>query len=106
MRIPYLFFLLLCLVQLSCGSKKRDLFEDLKGNWLILYPDHRLSSSEQREVYGRHQDSIVNLYGLKLISLAENGDFNEVDSMFRPSGKWILTTDSQVKIREGGRGFN
>ena len=90
----------------SCGTSEKDLEKSLTGNWLILYPDHQLTSAHQREVYAKYQDSILALYGLKLITLDANGAFKELDSLENPPGKWMITQDSLLKIREGGKGFN
>lgn len=57
-------------------------------------------------MYGAHQDSIVSLYGLKLISFKADGFFVETDSILKPPGKWTFTKDSLLRIQEGGRGFN
>lgn len=100
-----LLFSLACLFVVSCAHNN-DPEKDLAGHWLILYPDHQLTSPHQRRVYGRWQDSIVSLYGLKLITLAPDGRFLETDSLLRPHGRWLLTPDSLLKIREGGKGFN
>lgn len=89
----------------SCG-KQSDAATALTGHWLILYPDHKLTSQHQRDVYGRYQDSLLRLYGLKLITLGADGSFQEADSLLKPPGKWLLWGDSLVKIREAGKGFN
>ena len=98
-----LFFSLLAAL-FSCGTK--DVATAVTGRWLILYPDHKLTSQHQREVYGRYQDSLLRLYGLKLVSLDADGSFQETDSFQKPAGKWLLWGDSLLKIREGGKGFN
>lgn len=102
----YFFCFLIFFSCLSCKSSQKNLEASLYGNWIILYPDHQLRTATEREVYGKFQDSIVALYGLKLITLDENGGFREVDSLLKPTAKWIFTNDSLLKIREGGRGFN
>ena len=80
--------------------------ESLTGNWLILYPEHRLKTYREREIYGKHQDSLITLYGLKLITLESDGNFSEIDSTGTGGAKWTYGDDSLLKIREGGRGFN
>lgn len=105
MRKTCVFFFLVVL-QLSCGNKENGLQNSLSGNWIILYPDHQLKTSRQREIYGRHQDSLVSLYGLKLITLRADGTFTDLDSLQRESGRWFVTPDSMLKIREAGKGFN
>ena len=89
----------------SCTSKP-DVSESVSGNWLILYPDHHLKTNNERDVYGRHQDSIVNLFGLKLISITADGRFTEADSMFKAPASWALSNKNDFHIREGGKGFN
>ncbi|GAA4728872.1 hypothetical protein [Flavisolibacter ginsenosidimutans] len=109
MRIakPVIFCLtLFCTFFSSCGTSEKDLAKSLAGNWLILYPDHRLTTAHQREVYAKYQDSILALYGLKLITLDANGSFKEIDSLEKPPGKWMISQDSLLKIREAGKGFN
>jgi len=99
--------MLICLMVCSCDTfnwKKPS--EAIRGNWLIIFPDHRLKTTQEREVYGRHQDSIVSLYGLKLVSLSATGTFTEIDSVLKPPGRWTFTNDSLLRIQEGGRGFN
>ena len=89
----------------SCSGNE-DLKTSLRGDWLILYPDHHLKTRSERDVYGRYQDSVVNLYGLKLINLDENGQFTEMDSLFKRKGQWILSNEKNFQLREGGKGFN
>lgn len=96
-------FSLLCF---SCSSSKQDPAEFLAGNWLVLYPDHQLKTKSERDVYGKHQDSVVNLFGLKMISVKSNGEFAEADSLFKAPAKWILADEIDMQIREGGKGFN
>jgi hypothetical protein len=105
MKFLLLALVFYCLSGTSCSTKKTPA-EAIIGNWLILYPDHHLRTKTERDVYGKYQDSIINLYGLKLISIKENGEFTEVDSLFRSPGKWIFSNDKKMQIREGGRGFN
>jgi hypothetical protein len=90
----------------SCSSEKEDLKTAIAGNWLILYPDHQLKTKSEREVYGKYQDSIVNLLGLKLITLDDNGEFTEMDSLFNKKGQWQLSGEKDLQLREGGKGFN
>jgi hypothetical protein len=104
---PFVCFLsFVCLLFVSCNPSEKDLAKSLAGNWLILYPDHQLTTTRQREVYAKYQDSILALFGLKLITLDANGTFNEMDSVEKAPGKWMITEDSLLKIREGGKGFN
>lgn len=105
--LPSVLFLLICAMLSYCKSlNKQKPTEAVTGNWLIIFPNHHLKTAHEREVYSRHQDSIVSLYGLKLISLSANGTFTEVDSLLKSTGKWMFTTGSLLKIQEGGKGFN
>jgi len=94
----------------SCNLwKKEDMnfTEAIKGDWLILYPDHDLDNEEQRRIYSAAQDSIVALLGLKTISFRDKGIFLQTDSMFKPTGKWSLNPDSRkLFIRNGGKGLD
>src|SRR5829696_4776692 len=72
MRLVRLFSAFCFLLFVSCnGDSNKNPAEAMTGNWLILYPDHHLKTRSERDVYGKYQDSIVNLFGLKLISLTE-----------------------------------
>ncbi|MCW3075053.1 MAG: hypothetical protein JWP69_2122 [Flaviaesturariibacter sp.] len=97
-------FIILC----ACTGpeKKAGLPELIVGNWLIAYPKHTLKTPHQQEVYGRYQDSLVNLFGLKLISFDANGAFKDMDSAMTMTGKWALKRDSSLRISGGGNGFN
>jgi len=102
----YLFFIFLLLS--SCLSKKDDVLipkEEIKGNWLILYPQHILKTDLQRKIYGRAQDSIVNFMGLKLVSFKNNGEFLQTDSLFGDHGKWTISDTGSLKITSAGKGF-
>ncbi len=103
--LPIACFIFSCLASCSPFTKKSPA-ESITGNWLLVYPQHRLKNSHQRKLYARYQDSDVKLYGLKLISFLEGGEFTETDSLIKPGGKWLLTNDSRLKIQEGGKGFN
>ena len=96
-----------CFIHPACNEPplEPDHQELLSGKWLILYPDHRIKSRTESEVYGKYQDSIVKLYGLKLVSFDSNGQFRQSDSV-NTIGKWLLGSDSTVEIRNGGKGFN
>ena len=104
---PLIFIAVLLSFLLGCSSPgAKDLSEILPGNWLIVFPDHQLRSPEERKAYGKYQDSIVGLYGLKLLSFKENGEFVEMDSLLKTPAKWTARQDGQLTIREGGKGFN
>jgi hypothetical protein len=95
------------LLPISCKSltehEKKKQF--LTGNWIVLYPDHQLRNQHQRELYGKLQDSIVGEAGLKLISLEENGQFRQADSL-NDTGSWELEENGDLIISGGGKGFN
>lgn len=76
----------------------------MTGDWLILYPDHKLNNERQRSVYSRIQDSIVGLSGLKLVTFSGDGTFRQSDSL-QSAGKWGITADNIVFIENGGKGF-
>lgn len=105
MKIVY-FFLFILLISLSaCSEEKQSTSDSLVGHWLVLYPDHELTTRSQRDVYKKYQDSVVNLFGLKLLQFEENGGLVEIDSLFQRKGKWTLNEEN-FRIQEGGKGFN
>ncbi|MBL7745338.1 MAG: hypothetical protein JNN00_17830 [Chitinophagaceae bacterium] len=104
MRQLFLFLTLLSLFSCTSLSEMEKLHKDLSGEWLILYPDHDLENDHQRVLYSKMQDSIVGLTGLKLITLAGDGSFTQVDSL-HTKGKWGLTAEKVVFIEKGGKGF-
>lgn len=100
----FFIFLFLC----SCLGKKDSFFspkEEIKGNWLILYPQHILKTAQQRKIYGKAQDSIVNSIGLKLVCFKSNGEFLQTDSLFGDHGKWTINDTGNLKITSAGKGF-
>lgn len=104
-------FLSCIIIFSSCTFWKQkvevNLSEAIKGDWLILYPDHELKTAEQRKIYGEAQDSIVSLFGLKTISFNDKAAFLQTDSIFRPAGKWHLNPENNhLFIRGGGKGFD
>lgn len=98
-------FLLLLFV-LSCGKRSGDPKENVTGNWLVLYPDAALESRREMAIYGQAQDSIVSIFGLKLLSFGPDGTFTDVDSLGKSTGQWTFTEDSLVKVKSGGSGFD
>lgn len=81
--------------------------EDIKGDWLILYPTHQLNDEEQEKIYDKASDSLMVLLGLKTISFRPGGSFVQTDSIFQPAGKWHLQTDDKkLFIRNAGKGFD
>ena len=107
MRQINFYVILLCVFCVACsGADTEPDEESIAGRWLVLYPDHHLRTKSERDVYGKNQDSIVNLFGLKLLMFSADGEFTELDSLFKAPGKWLLANKSQLQIREGGKGFN
>ena len=102
------YFLFVFLFLSACIDHKEDVFipkEEIKGNWLILYPKHILKTDKQRKIYGRAQDSIVNYMGLKLVSFKSNGEFLQTDSLFGDHGKWTMNDTGSLNITSAGKGF-
>lgn len=101
----YLFFILL-LFFFSCKSltDTEKFHQTLTGDWLVLYPDHKLNKGNQRAAYAKIQDSIIGLKGLKLVTLSDNGVFQQTDAP-GIKGKWGITTDNTAFIQNGGKGF-
>jgi hypothetical protein len=91
----------------SCKSlsEAEKLHQTLTGKWLIVAPDHKLKDAWQRTIYSRIQDSIVELKGLKLVHLFDNGTFQLIDSTEK-KGRWGITADNVVFIEKGGKGFD
>lgn len=105
---PYLIILVLLLF-ISCVVKKDKVIvmpqEFIRGDWLILYPQHKLNNEVQRKIYGKVQDSIVDLMGLKLISFKSNGEFLQMDSLFGKHGNWVIADSGRLNLRSAGKGF-
>jgi len=98
--------IIILFVGFSCKplSETEKLHQTLTGKWLIVAPDHKLKDSWQKMVYSRIQDSIVELKGLKLVRLSDNGIFQQIDSSEK-KGRWGITADNVVFIEKGGKGF-
>lgn len=103
MRIIVFLFVLF---SFSCKSvsKEQQFINNITGEWLVLYPDHQLKNEKQRKLYGKIQDSIVSLKGLKLVSFAENRIFRQVDNP-SSNGRWDTKAMTDVNISEAGEGF-
>lgn len=98
------FFLSSCI---SSQKEQLNFSEEIKGNWLILYPDHDLENDENRKIYAKAQDSIVALLGLKTISFRNDGSFVQTDSLFGSPGKWNVNAENNnLFIRNGGKGLD
>lgn len=102
----YLFFTtLLFIIACTSGKKKgKDTRSQVAGNWFVVYPDEKLNSQEERELYARLQDSLVNQRGVKLVTFDENGTFTQWDSTGQ-QGRWGILEDGRVVVNRAGRGF-
>jgi hypothetical protein len=102
-------YLLLLLVVIfnSCksGKKENEISDSISGNWIIIYPEQQLKNEKQKKLYTTIQDSIISLFGLKLISFNENGSFRQMDSITN-NGKWETENNSVIYVINGGRGFD
>jgi len=60
-----------------------------------------------KTVYGKLQDSIVQLKGLKLLKFEKDGSFLQMDSITRP-GRWKILAgrDTLLVVTSGGKGFS
>ena len=105
MRLTVFIFLLsLCACKAKISDRQKAL-QKIEGNWLVVHPDHGdMETEEQLDAYGKIQDSVVALMGLKLISFEKDGLFRKVDS-FYTKGRWELTDDMKIRVHEGGEGF-
>jgi hypothetical protein len=103
-----LVLLLLAFSFAGCKPDKKEITvqDVVTGNWLIVYPDHVMLNEKQRKLYGKVQDSIVNLFGLKLISFNNAGEFVQMDSLYGKHGKWKLMPDNSIAVGMSGRGFD
>lgn len=97
-------FLLISLVACKTSSEHEKLQRSLAGNWLVLWGEHKLKNEDQRELYGRVQDSVIEAKGLKLLTFYEDGSFVQADYPGQ-TGKWALSPDRQLYMANGGRGF-
>lgn len=98
-----------CLLLLfSCGSiGKKDAKDPaalLPGDWLVLYAEHKLRGPDQREVYGRKQDSIIEAKGLKLVSFSGDHSFVQLDYP-DTRGNWKVNESKEVVVNGAGKGF-
>jgi hypothetical protein len=90
----------------TCQSKTEEgkLRDRMEGDWLVLTADHQLDNENQRQVYGRIQDSVVEAKCHKLLRFFEDGSFEQVDYP-GIKGKWAVSPDMDVFMGSGGRGF-
>jgi hypothetical protein len=106
MRCLVLVLLAFSFVRCKSDKKEMTVQDVVTGNWLIVYPDHVMLNEKQRKLYGKVQDSIVNLFGLKLISFNNAGEFVQMDSLYSKHGKWKLMPDNSIAVGMSGRGFD
>jgi hypothetical protein len=99
------FIIILFVISCKSVSETEKLHKTLAGNWLIISPDHKLKDGWQKRLYSKIQDSIVELKGLKLVHLFDNGVFQLIDSPGK-KGRWGITADNVVFIEKGGKGFD
>jgi uncharacterized protein YfkK (UPF0435 family) len=99
--------MLMVLLTFSCKPEKKEnkISDSISGNWIIIYPEHQLKNEKQKKLYASIQDSIISLYGLKLISFKNNGHFRQMDSLTN-NGKWEIENTSVIIVANGGRGFD
>ncbi len=91
----------------SCNSEKKEkaISNSISGNWIIIYPEHQLKNEKQKKLYATIQDSIISLYGLKLISFNDNDHFKQMDSITN-NGKWETENNNAIYVKNGGKGFD
>lgn len=100
--------LVLACLMASCKTKPKEepsTSGDIPGYWLVLYPDHNIRTSGEREAYKKAQDSIAGLMGLRLLHFSPNGGFIQADSSFAKPGRWMTGADKRFLVNEGGKGF-
>ena len=106
----FAFTVIIILFLSSCTfwqTREQDPVKAIAGNWLILYPEHELTTADQRKAYTKAQDSIVSLLGLKTISFLEGGAFFQSDSIFKPAGNWHFNPENKnLFIRNAGKGLD
>jgi hypothetical protein len=98
--------ILYALALATCQSKTQEakLRERMEGDWLVLLADHQLDNEDQRQVYGRMQDSVIEAKCHKLLRFFEDGSFQQVDYP-GIKGKWAISPDLDVFMGSGGTGF-
>lgn len=98
--------LVLCSSCFFSGDKEHPGADDIVGNWLIVYPDHKGLSDKQRKLYEVMQDSLLGLMGLKTVSFFKDGTFRQTDSLFAAPGRWEVTEEGRLLISGGGLGLD
>jgi hypothetical protein len=91
----------------ACQSKTEEakLKDTLEGDWLVLLADHQLANEDQRQIYGRMQDSVIDAKCHKLIRFYKDGSFQQIDYP-NIKGKWAVSPDLNVFMGSGGTGFD
>lgn len=102
--MQYLSILLVLFLAACAAPARRSVHDQLTGNWFIIYPEEKLNTDKQNEIYARAQDSLVTAKGVKLVSFLENGQFVQWDSIGL-QGKWGVIDDTQVVVSGAGKGF-
>jgi hypothetical protein len=102
-----IFHVLLILFFVACQtpSEQEKLHKTLTGEWIVLLADHQLKNEDQRQIYGRMQDSVIGDKALKLVTFFDNGGFQQIDSP-EQKGKWAVSPALRLFIAKGGRGFD
>jgi hypothetical protein len=49
------------------------------GKWIVLLADHQWKNGDQRQIYGRMQDSVIGARTLKLVTFFDKGSFQQID---------------------------
>ena len=100
----------ICFLFFSCPlvkDEKTDFNKVIAGNWIILYPEHKLINAAQRKLDVTAGDSSVALQGLKTITFQDKGVILQTGSLFKPIGKWTLNQENNnLFIRNGRKGLD
>ncbi len=96
---------LLVLVSCNINGEESAVKKAVTGNWIILYPDEAALSQQQLQNYGPVQDSLVRLYGLRLLQFKKDGSFTEPDHYFDAPGSWELFQDKKLIVKSALPGF-
>lgn len=102
MKKIHLFACIFILMLFSCSDNRPA--GDITGNWLVVYPDHSRLDDLQYKQYGKMQDSVIKLKGLKTITFKSDSTFHQTDSLFGEHGRWMVEGD-RLALFGGGKGF-
>ncbi|MBE2230793.1 MAG: hypothetical protein IAE96_09125 [Chitinophagaceae bacterium] len=100
----YLILILLILITACNQPEEKSLVEQIRGNWIVLYPREAVKTRKQEEIYTATQDSFTGIRCLKLLKFDENGGFRQLDSVLI-KGQWSLKENDRLQVTNGGRGF-